>query len=139
MKLTQPSNDFLKSLPFGAIGGAVCGSVIWSFTSLIGNSGYTGAEYIGAWEPSVVCLGMMFGGFFGVLMGPLGYIIFLRNIGLRQAILPAAIGTMVGGCLGAFNDYIAALIYSCLGFFLSLFAVWLIVRWKDRLKAIKQA
>ncbi len=64
------------SLPFGGIGGAVCGSVIWSFAALTGHSGTTGTEYKGYWELSVVLLGMTYGGFFGAIMGPLGYIFF---------------------------------------------------------------
>jgi len=138
MKLTQPSDDFLKSLPFGAIGGAACGIAIFSFASLIGHSGSTGSEYIGAWDWGIIGLGIMYGGFFGLLMGPLGYIIFLRQIGLRKAILPAAVGTIVGGCLGALNHIAAALFYGCIGFFLSLFAFWFISRIKSRLKTIKQ-
>jgi hypothetical protein len=138
MKLTQPSDDFLKSLPFGAIGGAVCGFVIFSFASLVGHSGTTGSEYVGAWDWGDIGLGIMYGGFFGLLMGPLGYIIFLRQIGLRKAILPATAGTIVGGCLGALNHIAAALFYGCIGFFLSLFALWFISRIKGRLKTIKQ-
>ena len=138
MKLTQSSNDFLKSLPFGVIGGAACGIVIFSFASLIGRSGTTGADYIGAWNWSHIVLGIMYGGFFGLFMGPLGYIIFLRQIGLRKAILPAAVGTIVGGCLGALNHIAAALFCGCIGFFLSLFAFWFISRIKGRLKTIKQ-
>jgi hypothetical protein len=138
MKLSQPSDDFLKSLPFGAIGGAACGIVIFSFASLIGHSGTTGSEYVGAWDWGNIGLGIMYGGFFGLLMGPLGYIIFLRQIELRKAILPAAVGTIVGGCLGALNHIAAALFYGCIGFFLSLFAFWLISRIKGRLKTIKQ-
>lgn len=58
MKLTQPSDDFLKSLPFGAIGGAVCGIAIFSFASLIGHSGTTGSEYIGAWDWAISASGL---------------------------------------------------------------------------------
>lgn len=126
------------SLPFGAIGGAVCGSIIFSFASLIGHSGTTGSEYVGAWDWGDIGLGIMYSGFFGILMGPLGYIIFLRNIGLKKAIFPASIGTIFGGGFGAFNHILAALFYGCLGFFLSLFGLWLNMRLKDRLKAIKQ-
>jgi hypothetical protein len=136
LKLSRPSDELLMSLPFGAIGGAVCGSVILSFASLIRHSGITRSEYVGAWELADIGLGIIYGGFFGMLMGPLGYIIFLHNIGLRKAILPASIGTIVGGCFGAFNHILAALFYGCLGFFLSLFGFWLIMRRK--LKTIKQ-
>ena len=138
MKPTQSSNDFLKSLPFGAIGGAVCGVVIFSFASLIGHSGTTGSQYVGAWNWGAIVLGVMYGGFFGLLMGPLGYIIFFRQIGLNKAIIPAGIGTIVGGCIGALNHIAAALFYGCIGFFLSLFTVWLISRIKGRSTTIEQ-
>jgi len=84
MKLTQPSDDLLKSLPFGAIGGAACGIVIFSFDSLIGHSGTTGSEYVGAWDWGNIGLGIMYGGFFGLLMGPLGYIIFFKTNWIKK-------------------------------------------------------
>ncbi|MEW6714980.1 MAG: hypothetical protein AB1306_07825 [Nitrospirota bacterium] len=138
LKLSPPSDNLIRSIPFGVIGGAICGSVIWSFTSLIGHSGTTGSEYVGAWELADVFLGMMYGGYFGIIMGPLGYVIFLRNIGLRKAILPASVGTIAGGCLGAFNDILTALYYGCIGYLLSLSVLWFVVHLKNRLKANKQ-
>ena len=130
-------HELLKSFGFGAIGGAVCGSVIWSFTSLIGNSGTTGTEYIGYWDWGVLGLGIMYGSFFGILLAPLGYVIFLRNIGLRKGTLPAAIGTILGGFYGAFTSIFEALRFGCLGFFLSLFGLWLITHVMRREERIR--
>jgi hypothetical protein len=138
MRPNQSFEDFWYSFPYGAVGGAASGIIILSFASLTGHSGTTGSEYVGAWDWGNIGLGIMYGGFFGLLMGPLGYIIFLRQIGLRKAILPAAAGTIVGGCLGTLNHIAAALLYGCIGFFLSLFAFWFISRIKGRLKTIKQ-
>lgn len=72
--------------------------------------------------------------FFGILITPLGYLIFLRNIGFRKGILPAAIGTILGGCLGAFRGPFAALCFGCLGFFLSLAILRASYAFKDRSK-----
>lgn len=137
LQYNQPSDDLLLSSPFGAIGGAVCGTVIWSFAALTGNSGDTGAG-IGTWDWGVIGLGIMYGGFFGILLGPLGYIIFLRNIGLKKAILPAAMGTIVGGCLGALKHIAAGLIYGCIGFFIALVVLRAIYYFKDRTAASSQ-
>ncbi len=108
------------SLIFGLIGGAVCGVILFSFTSLIGKSGTTGSEYVGAWNWGVLELGLMYGGFFGLLIAPLGYIIFLRTIGLKKGILPAAAGTVLGGCIGASYAPFRVLCYGCIGFFVAL-------------------
>ncbi len=120
MKPNQASQDFLMSLPFGAIGGAISGIIIFSFASLTGHSGTTGSEYVGAWDWGNIGLGIMYGGFFGLLLGPLGYFILLKNIGIKKAILPAFVGTIAGGCLGALKNISAGLLYGCVGFFIAL-------------------
>jgi len=119
------SSELLLSILLGLFGGSVCGIVILSFNSLIGRSGTTGSEYVGAWDWGIIGIGIMYGSFFGILAAPLGYIIFIRKIGLRKAIFPAAAGTILGGFFGAFYGPSEALYYGCLGFFSALFGLWL--------------
>ena len=138
MNLKQLSNDFLNSLRFGAIGGAVSGIIIFSFASLTGHSGTTGTEYVGAWDWGNIGLGIIYGGFFGLLLGPLVYFIFLKNIGIRKAILPAFIGTIAGGCLGTLKHISAGLLYGCIGFFIALAVLKTKHYLKDRSTASKQ-
>lgn len=123
--------EWSLSIIFGVLGGAACGIIILSFNSLIGKSGTTGAEYRGAWNWGVLGLGIMYGSFFGMLMAPLGYFIFLRKIGLRKGILLAALGTILGGCVGALRGPFEALCYGCLGFFLALGILRVIYAFKD--------
>ena len=85
------------SLLLGAAGGGVCGAAILVFGALIGRSGTTGTEYVGYWEISLVWLGLLYGGFFGVLVGPIAYALVVRKIGFQKALLPAFVGTLVGG------------------------------------------
>ncbi len=120
--------EFLLSVPIGILGGSVCGIVILSFNSLIGRSGTTGTEYIGYWDWGILGLGIMYGSFVGLFVAPLGYLIFLRKIGLQKAILPASLGTMLGGCFGVLIGPSEALRYGCLGFFVSLLVLWLVAR-----------
>jgi hypothetical protein len=83
------------------LGGAACGSVILSFGYLIGRSGDNPPEPIGYWSPDVMYLGMMYGGFVGAFIFPITYLIVLRKIGYRRPTVPAFVGTLLGGLLGA--------------------------------------
>jgi hypothetical protein len=139
MKSNQPSQNILKSLPYGALGGAASGIIIFSFASLTGHSGTTGSEYVGAWDWGNVGLGILYGGFFGLLLGPLGYFIFLKNIELKKAILPAFIGTTLSGCAGALTNILKALLYGCIGFFLALAVLRVIYYFKNRSTALRQS
>jgi hypothetical protein len=112
--------ELLLSFRVGAIGGAVCGIIILSFASLTGHSGTTGSEYVGAWDWGVLGLGLLYGSFFGILLAPLGHVIFLKRIGFKKAILPAFAGTILGGLFGALSSPLGALFYGCLGFFSAL-------------------
>ena len=117
--------DLTLSFELGVVGGSICGILILSFNSLIGRSGTTGSEYIGAWDWGVVGLGIMYGGFFGILIAPLGYIVFLREIGVRKAILPAFLGTILGGFFGSFFGPSDAMAFGLSGFLISLLVLWL--------------
>ncbi len=80
----------------------------------------------------------MYGGFFGILMGPLGYFIFLKNSEIKKAILPALVGTIVGGCLGALKHIAAGLFCGCAGFFIALAVLRAIYYFRDRSTASSQ-
>jgi hypothetical protein len=109
------------SLVLGVAGGAVCGAAILVFGALIGRSGTTGTEYVGHWEPALVQLGLLYGGLFGVFLGPIAYAIVVRKIGFRKALLPAFVGTLVGGFAGAAAGPPLAVLTGISGFFIALF------------------
>jgi hypothetical protein len=46
--------ELLLSILLGLFGGSACGIVILSFNSLIGRSGTTGSEYVGAWDWGII-------------------------------------------------------------------------------------
>ncbi|MGB6483018.1 MAG: hypothetical protein WBE86_05975 [Candidatus Acidiferrales bacterium] len=89
------------SLVLGVAGGALCGAAILVFGGLIGRSGNTGEEYIGDWNVATVWLGMLYGAFFGAIVGPIAYVALVRKMGFQRALLPAFLGTLAGGFLGA--------------------------------------
>ena len=116
--------ELLLTVPLGATGGALCGAVILTFSSLIGSYPGTESESVGYWW-YFLGLGAIHGGYVGIVVVPIGYLIFLRRIGLKKAIFPASIGTLVGGGIGAFSTPERALLAGVLGFILILFGLWL--------------
>jgi len=125
MKLKTIVLDTPNLTVLGLIGGSICGILILSFNSLIGRGSTTGLDYIGAWDWGIVGLGIMYGGSVGIFMAPLGYIVFLRKIGVRKAILPAFLGTNLGGFFGGFFGPSDAMACGVSGFLISLLVLWL--------------
>ena len=101
----------------GILGGAICGVAILSFGDVIGRSGDTGSNYLGYWNTASVWLGLLYGGIIGVFVAPVGYIAMARKVGIRCVILPAALGTLVGGFLGSFGEPLLAAVTGIIGFF----------------------
>ncbi len=89
------------SLLLGMVGGGICGAAILVFGAFIGRSGTTGTEYFGYWDPAIVPIGLFYGGLLGAIVGPLAYPSLVRKIGFQRAILPAFLGTIVGGLRGS--------------------------------------
>jgi hypothetical protein len=124
MKTSVPKiHELLFALALGAIGGALCGAIILTIYSMIGPD--IGTEHKRHLEPSLLPLGAIHGGYLGIVVAPIGYLIFLRKVGLKKAIFPAFIGTLVGGGIGAFGGLGMALLAGVLGFFLVLCGLWL--------------
>lgn len=113
----------LLSVPIGFLGGAVCGAVILSVCGLAGRSGTTGAEYVGYWSIWISLVGAMYGGPLGAFIGPIGYSTIVRKTGFKQAILPAAIGTVLLGSAGACVSPLYGVPAGIVGFFIGL--LWL--------------
>ncbi len=124
MKTIKNKSDLPLSFLAGVIGGSLCGIILLFANQVIWLNSTSG----GVWDWGFLGLGILYGSFFGILMAPLGYIIFLRQIGVRKAVLPASMGTIFGGSIGAYFNLVAALIFGCLGFFLCLFGLWLTMR-----------
>jgi hypothetical protein len=126
--------ELLLAVPLGAIGGALCGAVILTFSSLIGSFPGTESESAGYWW-YFLGLGAIHGGYVGIVVAPIGYLIFLRRIGLKKAIFPATIGTLVGGGIGAFSSPERALLAGVLGFFLILCGLWFLHKRRSSLNS----
>lgn len=105
----------------GLIVGAACGAVILSLGDLVGRSGNTGEEYSGHWNVDTVQLGLLYGGFFGVLVAPVAYILRVHTIGFQRAFAPALVGTLLAGCTGAFVSPPIAAISGISGFFIGIY------------------
>jgi hypothetical protein len=111
---------FFVSLLLGIIGGGVCGAAILVLGGLIGRSGSTGDEYLGYSSIDLVRLGLLYGGFFGVFVGPVDYALFVHRIGFRKGLVPAFVGTLVGGFAGALAAPMLAVTTGIFGFFVAL-------------------
>jgi hypothetical protein len=125
-RLANEVGGICLSLFSGIIGGAICGAAILVFGAFIGRSGTTGEEYFGFWDPAIIPIGLFYGGLFGAIAGLLAYPLLVRKIGFRKAILPAFLGTMVGGFLGAIAGPPFAVLMGIGGFFVAL--IWTRVR-----------
>jgi len=79
----------------------MCGAAIISFSDLIGRNGTTGEEYFGYWSLASAEIGAIYGGFFGFFLGPLAYVFLVRSIPFKKALVPATLGTLLGGFIGA--------------------------------------
>jgi hypothetical protein len=108
------------SLLLGVVGGGICGATILVFGAFIGRSGTTGTEHFGYWDAAIVPIGLFYGGLFGALMGPLAYALVVRTIGFQKAIVPAFLGTIMGGFLGAVAGPPFAIVTGICGFFIAL-------------------
>jgi hypothetical protein len=102
---------------FGIVGGALCGAAILSFGALIGRSGSTGTEYVGYWVIDLVWLGFLYGGLLGAFVTPIAYVILVKKIGFQKALIPATIGTLLGGFVGAIVGPPFAVVTGVAGFF----------------------
>lgn len=121
-KTTQVIGGVLLSFLLGIAGGGICGAAILFFNGFIGRSETTGAEYFGYWNLWVIPIGLFYGALFGALAGPLAYPFLIRKIGFQKALLPAFVGTLMGGFAGAVVGPLFAVISGIFGFFLAL--VW---------------
>jgi len=110
------------SLLLELAGGGFCGAAILVFGAFIGRSGTTGTEYFGYWDPAIVPIGLFYGGLLGAIVGPLAYPFLVRKIGFQKAILPAFLGTIIGGFVGAVAGPPFAVLTGICGFFLALWA-----------------
>jgi hypothetical protein len=107
----------LLSIPLGIVGGGACGAAILSFGDLIGRSGDTGTGYVGYWNVASVWLSFLYGGLLGALVTPIAYVTLVRKVGFQKAFMPATIGTLLGGFLGALVGPPFAVLTGLAGFF----------------------
>ncbi len=113
------------SVLLGFVGGMICGSAILFLCALSGRIQTTGENYVGFWDSGLLLIGSMYGGPLGAIMGPVAYVTILRSTGFRQAIFPAALGTILGGYLGSLFTPVLGVPTGILGFYMSLVIVQL--------------
>ena len=75
---------------------------------------------VGSWEPAILGLALIYGAPVGVLMMLIAYATHLHKTGFRASIIPATLGTIGGGLIGALAAPPLAVITGCAGFFLAL-------------------
>lgn len=108
----------------GAAGGLVIGFVAFAFGGLIGRSGYTGQEYVGYWAPQEYWwMAKTFAAPVGAVMAPVTYLGFLQHVPLKAAVVSGAIGTLLGGLIGALGSPLHAGLAACSGFLLACMLV----------------
>jgi hypothetical protein len=119
------------STALGIYGGAICGAAIVSFGMLIGRTGSTGDD-IGNWNTGALGVGAMYGAPLGAIVAPIAYATLVRTIGIRQAIIPATVGTLVGGFAGTLIlGTPLAVVTGVIGFFAAL--LWARLRMRSHL------
>jgi hypothetical protein len=121
VKVGKAAGGGFLSLLLGIVGGGACGATILVFGALIGRSGTTGTEYIGYWEISLIWLGLLYGGLFGAVVGPIAYALVVNNIGFRDSVWRALVGTLAGGFAGAIAGPPLAVITGISGFFIGVY------------------
>jgi hypothetical protein len=120
-KTREAIGGALLSLLLGIAGGSLCGAAILVFGAFIGRSGTTGTEHFGYWDIAIVPIGLLYGGLFGAFVGPLAYALVVRMIGFQKAVIPAFLGTIIGGFAGAVAGPPFAVLTGIGGFFTALF------------------
>jgi len=120
LRIAEFIGGLLLSVLLGAVGGGLCGGVILFFNAFIGRSGTTGAEYFGYWNPWAFLIGLMYGVPIGGIVTPLAYPLLVRRIGFGKAVLPATVGTLAGGFLGALVGPGYAVLSGIVGFVVAL-------------------
>ncbi len=121
----------LLSVALGLVGGMICGAVILSLCGLSGRDGTTGQEYVGFWDWGLLLIGAMYGAPVGAMAGPIAYLTVLRTTGIKRAIVPLALGTILCGFAGSLASPLYGLTAGVAGFFVGL----LIFRFKLSNKA----
>jgi hypothetical protein len=114
---------FAFSVLLGFIGGMICGSAILSLCALSGRIQTHGANYIGFWDPGLLLVGSMYGGPLGAALGPLAYVTIVRTTGFKQAMVPAALGTILGGYVGSLVAPGLGVPTGIIGFFIALLII----------------
>src|SRR5277367_4917185 len=121
VKTSKAIGGALLSLLLGIVGGGLCGAAILVFGAFIGRSGTTVTEYFGYWDVAIIPIGLVYGGLIGAFAGPIAYALVVRTIGFQRALMPAFVGTIIGGFTGAVAGPPFAVLTGICGFFIALF------------------
>ncbi len=104
----------------GAIGGWVCGFLIFSFSYFIGRSGDSPAPPVGNVDfVTMAGLALFYGVPLGVLLFSVGYWKFLRGLSVGAIVLLPFLATLGGGLIGAMATPIIAALLGIVSFFIA--------------------
>src|SRR5260370_26417948 len=107
------------SSELGILGGGFLGAIILPLRVLTDRFRASGMGSETSWTAQV-WIGLLLGGEFGALATPIAYITLIHKIGLRKAWLPAAMGTLIGGFVGALVGPMYAALVGIAGFFIAI-------------------
>jgi hypothetical protein len=104
-QMLKDATNLLLALLIGITVGALCGAVILLIST---------HELV--WNNTALHWGLLYGALIGGIGVPVAHLFLLRKVGLRRAFIPALVGSLVGGMLGAIADPFWAMVLGIAGF-----------------------
>ena len=111
--------DAVLSMLAGIGAGGLCGIAIAVFASLIGHTMRYDAR-VGHLDIGLISVSFAVGMVLGAFVSPIAYLTLCRKVGMGKALLPAIIGTLLGGFVGALWNPLVAVLTGIAGFVFAL-------------------
>jgi hypothetical protein len=111
--------DAVLSMLVGICAVGLCGIAIAVFASLIGHTMRYDAR-VGHLDIGLISVSFAVGMVLGAFAGPIVYLTLCRKVGIGKAFLPAILGTLLGGFVGALWNPLVAVLTGIAGFAVAL-------------------
>jgi hypothetical protein len=111
--------DAVLSMLAGIGAGGLCGIAIATFASLIGHTVRYDAR-VGHLDLGLISVSFAVGMVLGAFISPIVYLTLCRKVGMGKALLPAIVGTLLGGFVGDLWDPLVAVLTGIAGFVVAL-------------------
>jgi hypothetical protein len=111
--------DAVLSMLAGIGAGGLCGIAIATFASLIGHTARYDAR-VGHLDLGLISVSFAVGMVLGAFISPIAYLTLCRKVGMGKALLPAIVGTLLGGFVGDLWDPLVAVLTGIAGFVVAL-------------------